>query len=247
MPGESQELEFPLYGLDVSTAASEAPPLTAAVAVNVRRQDVFRDRERGGSRSGLTPWINDRPGGLNTPNQHLATVVHYSFEALLTQAEQDGETQAPGGLVVDTMSSNFNARTPASPPAPYPRYRPDKGSGVQPNRSVGPRVNPVPPPPPPPPGPVTRTYFPFAGLEGGEALPRFSVGPFILPLTPPTDLSPTIIVAGADPCGADMLNDLASWSGTDLPSVAEVNALVLSHGCTYGGHPGGPYETSTDA
>lgn len=261
---QDAELEFPKFGVDVSCAPSAAPAYTAPVAVNVRLQDVFHSRKRGGVRPGLLPVLPPRPAG-HTPTQFLGVVVHYTPDALLTVDEQADELNTPGGLVTDTMSNNFpdgpgptgpggGPNPPTSPPFPAGfnrrtpttgRSRPKYGSGVQPRRGFG---SPPPPPPPPPPGPVTRTYHPYAEFLGGEFLPVFSVGPFTVPLTPPTDLDPQVTVPGSDSAGAAMLDDLHAWAGTQLPTLDEINALVLSHGGSYG-PPGeaGPYQSISDS
>lgn len=55
MPDENDlvEVPFPVQGIDVSVEYDRQPPGTTPIAVNVRTQDVFLNRLRGGSRAGL--------------------------------------------------------------------------------------------------------------------------------------------------------------------------------------------------
>lgn len=263
MTDESQDLKFPDRGVVVSTAASEQPADSTAVGVNVRISDTLADRMRGGSRPGLVKLLAAQPAGA-TKTQHLNTVAHFNVDATLAVKEQDGITDAPGGLITDTITtsnapdgptptvpggggpsaptsppfpSGFNRRTPAFPPAPQPRKRPDKGSGIQTPRSVGPSS----PPPPPPPGMSTRTYYPYDVNHATELFGVFQLGPVTLPLTPPTDLS--LIAMPIDYFGDSFNPDgsYTAWGGVGLPTVAEINAMMTSW---LSSPP--PYETSVD-
>lgn len=254
------KLGFPDKGIDTSVPFDRQPADTCVVGVNVRWQDPILHRQRGGSRPGLEKWIDEQPGGA-TPVQMLGVVVYYDAAALLTQAEQDGLLNSPGGLVTDTMSSNFpdgpgptgpggnpqggptgqpgfNRRTPATPA----RKRPAKGSGVVPNRGV---TATPPPPPPPPPGTLTRTFTPYVSVYNTEHVGKFHIGPVTTPLTPPTDLSGD--TAANDFFGASWNLDLSAWAGTTLPTLAQINALFVAGGWADAGTPSGPYEIAVDS
>jgi hypothetical protein len=80
---EPQEIPspFPVGGVDVSCEFSRQPPGTAADAENVRSFDTLEDRMRGGSRPGLSKFIDERVNGVSVI-QHLAVLVDPTTLAL---------------------------------------------------------------------------------------------------------------------------------------------------------------------
>ncbi len=54
------QLQFPLAGLDRRRSYQSQPPYTCDEAQNVRPDDVFKRRQRGGSRPGLSKWEYDQ-------------------------------------------------------------------------------------------------------------------------------------------------------------------------------------------
>ncbi len=76
------DLTFPLAGQDVMAQVGGQPPGTTALGHNVRALDPRTRRLRGGSRSGLTKYIDATPGGLTTEIQHLAVVVTHGIDGL---------------------------------------------------------------------------------------------------------------------------------------------------------------------
>lgn len=249
-------LDFPLRGLDTSTEAGLQRPLTAPLAANVRSQDPLARRVRGGARTGLSRWLNERVNGDN-PVQCLGLVVTQSNDADLYAQDQ---LLAPGTRIADWSSNNFpdgpgaagpggGPHAPTVPPfaAGFNRRRsdgltvPDGGTGAMPHRTTATS----PPPPPPPPGTLTRTYVPFASVHTPEIVGTFAIGPVSVPLTPPTDLTGDMVAI--DYFGNGFIADLSGWTGTGLPTVAELNAKFVAAGWSDGGHPGGPYESSSDA
>lgn len=78
------DLRWPVAGLDRSLAYRAQPPFTTPDCLNVRADDLFKDRERGGSRPGLVSAINNT--FCNGPVRVLAKV------ALDERDEQEGVT-----------------------------------------------------------------------------------------------------------------------------------------------------------
>jgi hypothetical protein len=79
-------VQFPLSGLDASRAFARQAPETTAHAQNIRSYDRLEDRKRGGSRPGLTRWINGAmPGGVQGLGSVAATgeqfvIGYFPFE-----------------------------------------------------------------------------------------------------------------------------------------------------------------------
>lgn len=114
---------FPSRGLDVSCEYGRQPAGTAPAGVNVRAFDAGADRQRGGSRSGLSRLIDETVSG--------------AFEI------QD--------LVIIVTTDPVNLTAAVTPPIPFlgfylldpstgsrnpGRWIPIGGSGVMPNRNV---------------------------------------------------------------------------------------------------------------
>lgn len=65
---------FPVLGIDVSCEYGRQPSLTTPAGVNVRSYEPSSNRVRGGSREGLTRFIDEQVSG-NFEIQHLTTIV----------------------------------------------------------------------------------------------------------------------------------------------------------------------------
>lgn len=72
---------FPAAGVDVSSEFQRQPPQTTPVGENVRAFDVLAERGRGGSRAGLSRFIDATVDGANVI-QHLSVVVDPQADAL---------------------------------------------------------------------------------------------------------------------------------------------------------------------
>lgn len=253
-------LAFPTAGMWVVAGVEEQPPNSCVSGVNVRILDPLEGRDRGGSWTGMVRAAMSRVNGGH-PIQSLGFVVTTDPNATLFAFDQS--SSGPGTRISDPSSSNFpDGPGPTGPggnpqggpfgPPGFNRRQPvvprtirQGGSGVMPTRhtpTASPPVVPSPPSPPPP-ATLTRTYTPFDSVYNTENVGKFSVGPFTTPLTPPTDLAPVAV----DFFGAQWNIDLSAWGGTQLPTVAEINAKFLSAGWSDTGTPAGPYRTSTDS
>lgn len=260
-PPQNAPLDFPLRGLSTAYTTALQPGLTTPVATNVRSQDFFERRVRGGSRSGLSRYVDARVNGVN-PVQCLDVVVTFHFDASLYEFDQSSE--GPGSRIADPATNNYpdgpgpsglppgtptgpggGPNAPTSPPF-VPNFNrrhkdtatvPQGGNGIMQIRTT----SVVPPSPPPPPGMVTRTYTPYVVNHDPELFGVFSLGPVTLPLTPPTDLS--LIATPIDYFGNSFNPDgsYTAWGGVDLPTVAQVNAMMTS----WLSSPA-PYESSVD-
>lgn len=64
-PNQAKTLDliFPVDGVDVSCAYDRQPGGTTPAGVNVRGYETLTNRDRGGSRSGLSPYMQLIPGG----------------------------------------------------------------------------------------------------------------------------------------------------------------------------------------
>lgn len=193
------------------------------------------------------------------PVQDLNFVVRFDETALLTVYDQ---VFGPGTRIADPSSNNFpdgpgplgpggGPEAPAAPPLPpgFNARNPgrnvrNKGSGIQPHRGTGTSFSP--PPPPPPPATLTRTYTPFLGVYNTEHVGKFKIGPVSVPFTPPTDLEGATGAVDFFGSAWNIMGNLNTWSGTGVPTVAEINAIFVLAGWVDGSFPAGPYETSAD-
>lgn len=93
MPREQElSLRFPVAGVDERVAYRQQPPFTTPDALNVRPDDTFQGRERGGSRPGLGKAYYEELGGGN-PVRLLDTVTVVKSDGFTSwQDHQDGET-----------------------------------------------------------------------------------------------------------------------------------------------------------
>lgn len=92
---------FPVSGLDVTCEYGRQPPDTAASGQNVRTHELLTSRARGGSRQGLSKYINETVNGANEV-QHLAVLVDPQSPALAAANAVDGGVESatvPGWFV----------------------------------------------------------------------------------------------------------------------------------------------------
>lgn len=151
-PESMQELLFPLLGINLSMEFELQPPGTTAVGKNVRGYEPLTSRARGGSRPGLTKYINQQVSGANKI-QHLAYIVDPDASALITSNDPAANTSTPGNIFVPDPSTNNNADGLGSRNGTYSptggtgtvRSVRQGGSGVQPNRRKFTPYNPPPP------------------------------------------------------------------------------------------------------
>ncbi len=123
MPSDVQaETLFPFNGIDVSSEFETQPSGTTVDAVNVRAFEPSTLRLRGGSRPGLSRYINQQVSGENLI-QHVAFVVRTDTNALTDTEEIPSGTPS-------TTDPSTGARNPG-------RSVRTGGSGRQPNRNAG--------------------------------------------------------------------------------------------------------------
>lgn len=129
MPSPDQELEllFPVAGMDITTEFELQPPSTSALAINVRAIEPGSQRNRGGSRSGIRKYV-DQKLGLHSLIQHLNIIVDPTVEATLSVLEDD--TTFDNGTGIPDPSNLGRGG----------RYVRRGGSGVQPKRRKNPPI-----------------------------------------------------------------------------------------------------------
>lgn len=110
---------FPVAGLDVTCEFDRQPPDTTPGAANVRSFDSLQFRNRGGSRFGLSRYVNETVNGV-AQIQHLALLVDPQDPALNAPVDQ--------GTVLDPSTNNLSQRN-------FGRLVRAGGSGLQPNRN----------------------------------------------------------------------------------------------------------------
>lgn len=116
-------IEFPASGLNVATSYGQQPKGSAPIGVNVRSNESILNRERGGSRSGLSKYPPGLlPSGTNVV-QHMNIVVDPQGGALLAGSFITGPTEADpdprwGGRLIRVggdgiqLNRNQNRQTP---------------------------------------------------------------------------------------------------------------------------------------
>lgn len=119
---EFADLEFPTKGLDLTKEFETQREGTTPVGTNVRAIETFTDRERGGSRSGLSKLFDDQ---LDGTIQHLNMIVDPTTDAI-------GWLSSTEGDITDPSTSNKRRRIPVG----QTRYLRRRGSGRQPNRNT---------------------------------------------------------------------------------------------------------------
>lgn len=113
---------FPLAGTDVTSEFGRQPDNTTPGGQNVRAFEVITERGRGGSRCGLSRWINQLVNGVASPVQYLTVLVDPEDPALNAPADD--------GTFPDPSTNNLSNRNPG-------RNIRFGGSGQAPNRNVG--------------------------------------------------------------------------------------------------------------
>lgn len=77
-----QDIPFPSKGLDLRLAFSEQAEGTTPIGNNVRVFDPIQQRSRGGSRSGISKYVNSQLNGGQTPIQEINTVAYVNEQAI---------------------------------------------------------------------------------------------------------------------------------------------------------------------
>jgi hypothetical protein len=106
------DLSFPDKGLDRSTEYQLQPAQTTPDGTNVRAAGPEDFRQRGGSRAGLSRYIDQRVGGLDSVIQHLNVIVDPTSPAVLGSFENpvgvaggDPDSTDPG--IPDPSTNNL--------------------------------------------------------------------------------------------------------------------------------------------
>ncbi len=101
MPDEQEyTASFPVAGVNASCEYSRQPVDTTPVGENVRAYDTLAERERGGSRSGLSKFIDELVNGASVI-QHLAVVVDPQNEALANAGDDIEDPSDNGRNLLD--------------------------------------------------------------------------------------------------------------------------------------------------
>jgi len=127
-PEQFMDLAFPLGGVADAAEYAKQEPLTARSAVNVRGEERAGRMVRGGSRCGLSRYIDDPVSALGDVVQHLDVVVDPQAPRLWAYA--DDELYGPDNGVLDVSTNNISDRNPGD------RYYPEGGSGVPTNINI---------------------------------------------------------------------------------------------------------------
>lgn len=126
MPAETEVgVMFPTLGVDVTCEYGRQPADTTPAGANVRAYEPGAERSRGGSRCGLTKYVDALVNGAS-PVQHLAVLVDPQAPGL--NANDDTVDTAPSGYIPDPSTNNLSLRNNG-------RYIPAIGGGRQPNRN----------------------------------------------------------------------------------------------------------------
>lgn len=99
MSDQFPRLNFPFRGVFLHDGTLAQPPETTPVGQNVRAYDASQDRHRGGSRAGISRWIDEQVSGDN-PIQFLGTVTSTDAEAMgwVFEGRDFGYTGVYGGI-----------------------------------------------------------------------------------------------------------------------------------------------------
>lgn len=137
------DMTFPSRGVNKVSGFQIQLPETTPVGENVRMFEAMTNRARGGSRSGLSQWIEEEVtgAGLETTIQHIGIVVTNDGDAML------GSFNTGDFLDPSSAGPEFSW-----PPLKFTR-NPQRfvragGDGVQPFKNHAPLSPPVPPIPP---------------------------------------------------------------------------------------------------
>ncbi len=123
MPESLEGMPWPANGLNLATEFASQPPGTTPIGVNVRTYEALALRARGGSRSGLSQYIQEQVLDISSKIQHVGVIVDPTTEALIDDW--------PGiDFILDPSTNNKSIRNPAPP-----RHVRRGGGGGQPNRN----------------------------------------------------------------------------------------------------------------
>lgn len=104
----TKELLFPSFGLEQTKSQyDDQRDGTTNVGVNVRTYDAIEGRGRGGSRAGLTRWINQKVNGTSLI-QHLNSIVTTAATALASHDVNDFyPVDYPGGTFLENFPDAY--------------------------------------------------------------------------------------------------------------------------------------------
>ncbi len=130
---------FPLTGIEVTCEFGRQPENTTPAGANVRAYEVITERGRGGSRCGLSRWINQLVNGLSDPVQHLAVLVDPEDPGLNGPSSTIDPSNPQIGIYIPDISTNntFQRNNFGG----LPRYVPLHGAGRRPFKSNNPITN----------------------------------------------------------------------------------------------------------
>ena len=112
------EMLFPLRGIDVACVFDQQPPDSTPVGLNVRAYESLTERARGGSRPGLSRYINAQVSGSNKI-QHLTYIVDPQAVAL-GGGTPPGPPTAPNRNLFGGSGGLAPVRYPVEPGRTYP-------------------------------------------------------------------------------------------------------------------------------
>jgi hypothetical protein len=111
---------FPLNGLNVASTYDSQPSGTTPVGLNVRTFEALTRRGRGGTRPGLSRYINAQVSGANKI-QHLTYIVDPQAEALPgNNVGPVGQSTAPNRNSFGGVGGFAPVRYPVEPGRTYP-------------------------------------------------------------------------------------------------------------------------------
>ncbi len=123
-------MPFPINGMNVENPFDMQPPQTTSDALNVRGYEPAKDRQRGGSRSGLVKYLPRLDTGRVI--QHLNVIVDPQADALTADTDEDIDPNIT--YIDDPSTNNLRLRNPGAPS--HPRRVRRGGSGRQSNVNV---------------------------------------------------------------------------------------------------------------
>jgi hypothetical protein len=111
-------IDFPVQGMDVSGAFADQPTNTTPTGVNVRTIDPILERNRGGSRPGMSKYGNQIPEGSELI-QHLNQIVILRDDNLLSNFEDFQDN-----FIDDPRNSDRKVPPHGSGPTPSKNWPP---------------------------------------------------------------------------------------------------------------------------
>ena len=146
------DLTAPVRGLDKQSEVGGQAEGTTPDATNFRGLDPGTRRLRGGARSGLSKYVGERVGGLDSVVQHLNVVTYIDYDAMSANeiafppppppnfppgTERPPESETPGTGDPVPWPDPDDDDWPFGPPDV-----PEGGSGTRPNPNVPPQDDP---------------------------------------------------------------------------------------------------------